>query len=66
MTKMMTLEKSLKNLIRRETGATVVEYAVILALFAVVVLGAIVVVSGKVNDSFDGVVNELANSPGTS
>jgi len=56
----------MKKWLCRETGATVVEYAVILALFAVVVLGAIVVVSGKVNDSFDGVVNELANSPGTS
>ena len=56
----------MKNWLCRETGATVVEYAVILALFALVVFGAIVVVSGKVNDSFDGVVNELANSPGTS
>lgn len=56
----------MKKWLNRDEGATVVEYAVILALFAVVVVGAIAVVSSKVNDSFDGVVNELANSPGTS
>lgn len=49
----------------RETGATIVEYALLLAVFALLVLGAIVLVENKVNNSFDAVTNELANPPGS-
>ena len=49
---------------RRERGVTVVEYAVILALFAIIVVGAIVLAERKVGNSFDAVTNELANPPG--
>ena len=49
----------------RERGATVVEYAVILALFAIIVVGAIVLTERKVGNSFDAVTNELANPPGS-
>jgi Flp pilus assembly pilin Flp len=56
--------KNLKGWLCREKGATVVEYALILALFAMVVIGAIILVERKVNNSFNAVVNELANPPG--
>lgn len=49
----------------REAGATMVEYAVLLALFALLVIGAVVLIENKVNNSFDAVNNELANPPGS-
>ncbi len=42
-----------------------VEYLVILALFALVVIGAIALTERKVNNAFDAVVNELANPAGS-
>lgn len=51
--------------LRCERGATVVEYAVILALFAIIVIGAIALTERKVGNSFDAVTNELANPPGS-
>lgn len=42
-----------------------VEYAVLLALFALLIVGAVVLIENKVNNSFDTVTNELANPPGS-
>ena len=62
---MEALDKQPENSwLRRENGATVVEYAVILALFAIIVVGAIVLAERRVGNSFDAVTNELANPPG--
>ncbi len=41
-----------------------VEYAVLLAIFALLVAGAVVLIESKVNNSFNSVTNELANPPG--
>lgn len=46
-------------------GATIVEYAVLLALFALLIIGAVVLIENKVDNSFDAVTNELANPPGS-
>ena len=48
-----------------EAGATIVEYAVLLALFTLLVIGAVVLIGNKVENSFDAVTNELANPPGS-
>jgi Flp pilus assembly pilin Flp len=59
------MAKQREKLCCRETGATIVEYAVLLALFALLVVGAVVLIENKVNNSFDAVTNELANPPGS-
>lgn len=62
---MAVLEKQ-RNILRcGEVGATIVEYAVLLALFTLLVIGAIVLIENKVENSFDAVTNELANPPGS-
>lgn len=61
---MTTLVRQRKKRICQQAGATLVEYAVVLALFALLVAGAIVLIENKVNNSFDTVTNELANPPG--
>nr|WP_256359839.1 Flp family type IVb pilin [Syntrophotalea acetylenivorans] len=62
---MTTLARRGKNRLCQEAGATMVEYAVLLALFALLVVGAVVLIENKVNNSFDTVTNELANPPGS-
>lgn len=63
---MAVLDKQTKKRrLRRERGATAVEYAVILAIFAIIVVGAIVLTERKIGNSFDAVTNELANPPGS-
>ena len=62
---MADLAKQRKKLLCREAGATIVEYAVLLALFSLLVIGAIVLIENKVENSFDAVTNELANPPGS-
>lgn len=47
-----------------EKGTTVAEYVVILALFAMVVIGAVAFIEQKLDNSFQAVNNELANPPG--
>jgi len=49
---------------KTERGASLVEYALLVALIAVVVIGAITLLAGSVEDTFSGVSNELdaANS----
>jgi Flp pilus assembly pilin Flp len=56
--------KNLNGRLCSESGATVAEYALILALFAMVVVGAIALIERRVDNSFNSVVNELANPPG--
>jgi pilus assembly protein Flp/PilA len=44
---------------RDEEGQTLAEYALILALIAVVVIGAVVFLSGKISSIFTNVGNHL-------
>jgi len=60
----MDFSKQRKSLFLRQAGATVLEYAVLVALFALLIIGAVIMTERKVNDSFDAVTNELANPPG--
>lgn len=62
---MAGMAKQRKKLWRQEAGATIVEYAVLLALFALLIVGAVLLIENKVNNSFDAVTNELANPPGS-
>jgi len=46
-----------------EKGQTLVEYGLILALIAVVVVGALLAIGGKLNGIFGYVNNSLNNAP---
>ncbi len=51
--------KSLRDLIRREEGATAVEYAVMLALILTAILGAIGAVGNQTGGMWAGIVSQL-------
>ncbi|GEM_PF-1115782 len=51
-----------KSLGRDETGASLVEYALLLALVAVVAVGALVFLSHTVNNTLNHVGNVMQNS----
>ncbi len=46
----------LKN---EESGQGMVEYGLIIALIAVVVIGAVAILGGKINDSFESINSQL-------
>ena len=45
--------------VRREEGQTLAEYALILALIAVVVVGVVAVLGGKISDLFTSVASSI-------
>lgn len=46
---------AMKKLWSDESGATAVEYGLMVALIAVVIIGAVTLLGGKVRDNFDTV-----------
>ena len=44
---------------RKEKGATTVEYGLMVGLIAVVIIGAVVILGGKLNDLFTAIGNAL-------
>jgi pilus assembly protein Flp/PilA len=46
--------------IRSDEGATAVEYGLMVALIAVVIIGAVMALGGNISDMFDGVSGEVA------
>jgi pilus assembly protein Flp/PilA len=44
-----------------ETGASMVEYALLLALIAVVAIGALILLGGGVSHTLNGVANSINN-----
>lgn len=57
--------RRLLNLLRSETGATAVEYAVLLALIAGVCIGSVGVLSGAAAASFDDSATQLSGAFGS-
>ena len=51
-----------KRLVKEEEGQGLVEYALIIALIAIVVIGAVRTLGGSVNDKFTEINTEL-NTP---
>lgn len=45
-----------------ERGATAVEYGLLVALIAAVIIGAVVILGGKLNNAFTGVNNSLTGA----
>ncbi len=50
-----------KQFIRSQDGATLVEYGLLIALLAIVAIGAIVSLAGRVHGVFDKAQAEMAN-----
>lgn len=57
------LSTLVSRLHRDERGQGMVEYGLILALVAVVVIGALIALGGSLEGIFDRVTNELQNTP---
>jgi len=57
----------MKDLIRKwyiairygEKGATAVEYGLLVALIAAVIIGTVVILGGKINNAFNAIVTKL-------
>jgi pilus assembly protein Flp/PilA len=65
-TKLVALQATLRTfladrLARNESGASLVEYALLLALIAVVAIGALIFLGHGVNNTLQNVANNLAN-----
>jgi len=64
---MLTTILDLVTTLRRDTkGATAIEYGLIAALIAVIVIGAVTAVGTNLNDVFTTIANGLGNSTGGS
>ena len=53
----------LKQLLRDEEGQGMVEYGIILALIAVVVIGAVKTLGSKTNDTYNHINQEMGQLP---
>ena len=49
----------LQNLKTDETGATAVEYGMLVALIAAFIIGTVGILGGKINDAFDSINSVL-------
>ncbi len=58
------LVKLQARIVCRERGATAVEYGLLVALIAAVIIGTVVTLGGHINDAFTSVTNELAPAAG--
>lgn len=52
----------LMNALRRDEGATMVEYGLMVALIAIVALAAVQVLGGNVSNTFTDVANNLGGA----
>jgi len=53
-----------RNFFERDEGATAVEYGLMVALIAVVIIAAVTLVGGNLKAIFDSIAKELAISTG--
>ena len=58
------LRTYLHHHIRSEEGATAVEYGIMVALIAVVIIGAVTTLGGNLESVFDGVADDVAGTEG--
>ena len=59
MVQFLTIMLSGLNARREERGATAVEYGLMVALIAAVIIGAVTIIGTKLNDKFTSVGNSL-------
>nr|WP_314540963.1 Flp family type IVb pilin [uncultured Massilia sp.] len=49
----------IKNFIREEDGVTAIEYALIAALIAAVIVGVVTTLGGNISKVFDGIAKKI-------
>ena len=59
----MKLVQQLKNFVREDDGVTAIEYGLIAALIAVVIIGAVTVVGDRLCLTFNAVATALGGTP---
>jgi pilus assembly protein Flp/PilA len=60
----MQIVSFLKSFARDERGVTAIEYGLIAALIAVVIIGAVELVGGGVSSTFNTIAGELSGTAG--
>ncbi|HVL72366.1 MAG TPA: Flp family type IVb pilin [Beijerinckiaceae bacterium] len=55
--------KLFSRFVRDESGATAIEYGLIAALIAVVIIGAATTLGGNLKITFENVANQLGKAP---
>jgi len=56
---MKSLLTKVKNFIREEEGASAVEYGLLVALIAAVIIGSVTLLGGKLNTLFTNITNAI-------
>ncbi len=56
---MYLLMEQLKSLVRKDEGQDLLEYALLIALIAIVCIGAVTAAGGKVSDTFNAIANSI-------
>ena len=51
--------QKIKNFFKDEEGATAVEYGLMVALIAAVIVGAVTILGGNTRDTFNGVAGSI-------
>ncbi|WP_426938692.1 Flp family type IVb pilin [Pseudarthrobacter sp. S3] len=59
MVSMMAFVAGVKDRLDSEKGATAVEYGLLVALIAAVIIGTVVTLGGQINTAFDTIVKAL-------
>ena len=58
-TKEGTMKKQWLRLVNSQTGATAVEYAIMVALIAVAIIGSVTLLGGKLKGVFTGIAGKF-------
>jgi pilus assembly protein Flp/PilA len=61
---LLTLAEFAKDRLRKENGATAVEYGLLVGLIAVVIIGAVFALGGHLSDLFTKVDTKITNPGG--
>ena len=62
---MSSIMTAVRNFVRDEEGATAVEYGLLVALIAAVIVGVVAALGQRLNNGFQHVDNTLQNPGGT-
>jgi len=64
LTHFVSLQNALADRLRPESGVTAVEYGLLVALIAAVIIGIVIVVGHQVSDAFNSVSSKLPSGDG--
>ncbi|MFC9332663.1 Flp family type IVb pilin [Arthrobacter sp. NPDC057009] len=63
MVSVLAFVAGVKDRLSSEKGATAVEYGLLVALIAAVIIGTVVVLGGQIDTAFQTIVDELPDPP---